>query len=338
MKSTDTRPLGKSGLDIGVFGLGCAPLAGLYRATSDAEAEAALRGAWDAGVRYFDTAPYYGYTRSEHRVGQVLRDYPREDFVLSTKVGRLMKPAPAVKEDNGWFDPLPFRPVYDYRHDAILRSFEDSQQRLGMDRIDILLVHDIGRLTHGEQHDHYWRQLTDGGGFRALEALRSSGQVKAVGLGVNEWEAVWDAMQAFDLDCTLLAGRYTLLEQQTLSPLLEACTARGVGILLGGPFNSGILAGGVKGNRKFNYAEAPAEVIERVAALEAVCARFDVPLPAAALQFPMAHPAVASCLPGGRSAAQLRQNIDWFERPIPPAFWQALRAQGLLDPAAPVPA
>lgn len=334
MKVSDLRKLPHSDVSLGVFGMGGAPLGGLYQTVSDSDAAVLLDGAWAAGLRYFDTAPYYGYTLSERRLGAKLATLPRASFVLSTKVGRLMRPDAGVQPgDDGWAQPLPFRPLYDYSYDGVMRSFEDSLQRLGLARIDILYVHDIGRTTHGEQHQHYWQQLTRAGGFRALETLREQGQVAAIGLGVNEWQVVHDSMQEIRLDCTLLAGRYTLLEQTSLTPLLEQCTLHGNAIVIGGPFNSGVLAG----NNKFNYADAPAHIVERVAALKQVCQAFDVPLPAAALQFPMAHPAVVSCIPGAHNLAQLQQNIDWFEQAIPPELWQALREGGLIDERAPVP-
>lgn len=334
MHSNDLVQLPRGGLKLTALGMGCAVIGGLYRPCSDAEARKAIDDAWDLGVRYFDTAPYYGFTLSEHRLGSALRERARDDFVISSKVGRLMRPDPGVRPgDSGWAAPMPFRPVYDYSYGGILRSHEDSLQRLGMTHIDILFVHDIGRVTHGELHQHYWEQLTAGGGFRALAELRSSGQVGAIGLGVNEWEAVYDSMQEIDLDCTLLAGRYTLLEQASLFPLLEACERQGNAIVIGGPFNSGILAG----NRKFNYEDAPEEMVRRVEQLEAVCREFGVPLQAAALQFPMAHPAVVSCIPGSRDGAQLRQNAAWFDQPIPDALWTAFKAAGLIDERAPVP-
>jgi D-threo-aldose 1-dehydrogenase len=215
-----------------------------------------------------------------------------------------------------------------------MRSYEDSLQRLGTARIDILYVHDIGAMTHADRHAHYWAQLTVGGGFRALTELRESGAVRAIGLGVNEWEIVVDAMNEAALDVVLLAGRYTLLEQTALEPLLNACVRAKTAIVAGGVFNSGVLAG----NGKFNYGDAPAEVIDKVQRLTQVCERFDVPLPAAALQFPFAHPAVVSCLIGARSVAQLQQNIAWLERPIPAAYWRALRDEGLIAVNVPVPA
>jgi D-threo-aldose 1-dehydrogenase len=333
MSATDTCLLAGR-LAMGCMGLGCAQLGGLYQPMTDDAARAIVDAAWELGIRHFDTAPYYGFTLSEHRLGAALRQRPRADCVVSTKVGRLMRPDAGVRPgDSGWAAPLPFRPHFDYTHDGILRSHEDSLQRLGMDYIDILYVHDIGRVTHGAQHAHYWDQLTAGGGLRALQRLRDEGSVRAIGLGVNEWEVVAEALDVCDLDCALLAGRYTLLEHAAALPLLDRCAARGVGIVIGGPFNSGILAG----VRKFDYEEAPAAVVARVDAIAAVCRAFDVPLPAAALQFPMAHPAVVACIPGAQDAAQLRQNAAWFAQPIPAALWQALARDGLLDPGAPLP-
>ncbi|TWI69737.1 D-threo-aldose 1-dehydrogenase [Pseudoduganella lurida] len=333
MESIGTRSLAQRGLSMGCMGLGCAQLGGLYQPMAEEEARAIVDTAWSLGIRYFDTAPYYGYTLSERRLGAALRDRARDDYVVSTKVGRLMVPDDTVQPgDSGWAAPLPFRPQFDYTHDGILRSHEGSLQRLGLDRIDILYVHDIGRVTHGARHAHYWHQLTEGGGFRALLRLRDEGAVRAIGLGVNEWEVVADALDVCDIDCALLAGRYTLLEQGALA-LLDHCAARGVGIVIGGPFNSGILAG----VRKFDYADAPDAVIARADALAAACRDFDVPLPAAALQFPMAHPAVVSCIPGAQNPEQLRQNAAWFAAPIPADVWQALARDGLIDPHAPLP-
>ena len=321
-------------MEITPLGLGCAQLGGLYDPMAEADALALVDAAWDLGIRYFDTAPYYGFTLSEHRLGAALRARPRDAYVVSTKVGRLMRPDPGVRPGEcGWAAPLPFRPHYDYTYDAVLRSHEDSLQRLGLDRVDILYVHDIGRVTHGAQHAHYWSQLTEGGGFRALQRLRDEGAIEGFGLGVNEWEAVADALDVCALDYVLLAGRYTLLEQASRAPLMDRCARAGTRVVIGGPFNSGILAG----TNKFNYEDAPADVVERVRAIGAVCREFDVPVQAAALQFPMAHPAVVSCIPGAQSIAQLRQNAQWFGQPLPAGLWDALRGAGLLDPAAPVP-
>ncbi|WP_310633687.1 aldo/keto reductase [Paraburkholderia sp.] len=335
---TQRRRIGRTALEVSALGLGTAPLGGLYRDLSDEEARATVDAAWSAGVRYFDTAPHYGHTKAEHRLGDALRRYPRHEYVLSTKVGRRFVPRThAYDGGEGWQNPLPFEAIYDYTRDGILRSFEDSQMRLGLVDIDMLLVHDIGRFTHGDRNAHYWRQLSEGGGFRALDELRASGAVKAIGFGVNEREVIRDAMREFDIDCALLAGRYTLLEQQPLDDLLPACVERGVSILLGGAFNSGILARGVSGDRKFNYGDAPPEVVERVARLEAVCRRYDAPLAAAALQFPYAHPAVATVLTGARSAAELQENVASFETALPAELWLALRDEGLVDARAPLP-
>lgn len=334
MRADATITLPRCGLALTRLGMGCAQLGGLYHPSSAETAHAAVDAAWDLGLRYFDTAPYYGFTLSEHRLGAALRRRPRNQYVISTKVGRLMRPAADVRPgESGWADPLPFRPHYDYSYDGVLRSHEDSLQRLGMDRVDILFVHDIGAYTHGGRHQHYWRQLTAGGGFRALEELRRDGRVRAIGLGVNEWEAVHAAMQECALDCTLLAGRYTLLDQAALAPLLDDCVRHGNAIVLGGPFNSGILAG----TRKFDYGDAPDDVVARVRALATACAEFGVPLPAAALQFPLGHPAVACCLPGAHDAAQWHQSAAWFEQPVDPALWSTLKARGLLAADAPVP-
>jgi len=331
------RHIGRTSIEATALSLGTAPLGGLYRDLTEEEAQATVDAAWDAGIRFFDTAPHYGHTKAEHRLGDALRRRPRGEYVLSTKVGRRFVPRTHPDDGReGWQNPLPFEAVYDYTYDGILRSFEDSQQRLGIVDIDILLVHDIGRFTHGDRHPHYWKQLTEGG-FRALDELRSRGSVKAIGFGVNEREVILDAIAEFDIDCALLAGRYTLLEQAPLDDLLPTCAGRGISILLGGAFNSGILARGVEGDPKFNYGAAPPEVIERVARLEAVCRAHGTPLAAAALQFPYAHPVVATVLNGARSVAELRENVASFERPVPPALWRALRDEGLLDPRAPVP-
>ncbi|RQH00622.1 aldo/keto reductase [Paraburkholderia dinghuensis] len=333
-----TRRIGRTALDVTALGLGTAPLGGLYRDLSEEDAQATVDAALEAGIRFFDTAPHYGHTKAEHRLGAALRRHPRSEYAISTKVGRRFVPRTHPYDGSeGWDRPLPFEAIYDYTYGSILRSFEDSQQRLGIVDIDIVLIHDIGRYTHGEHNEHYWRQLTEGGGFRALDELRASGAVKAVGLGVNEREVILELMREFDIDCALLAGRYTLLEQAPLDDLLPECVARNVSILLGGAFNSGILAHGLSGERKFNYGDAPPEILERVARLDDVCRSFGVPLAAAALQFPYAHPAIATVLNGARSAAEVRENVTSFEAAIPAGLWVALRDQGLVDSRAPLP-
>ncbi|MDQ0349229.1 aldo/keto reductase [Ancylobacter vacuolatus] len=333
MKVGDRRIHARSGVSLTGMGLGCAQMGNLYRVTPYAEAAGAFEAAWDAGIRTFDTAPFYGYTRSELRLGTMLTERPRADYTVSTKVGRVMTPDPSVGvEEDGFAEPLPFRPVYDYTHDGIMRSFEASQSRLGILSPDILYVHDIGRFTHGARHAQYWGQLTEGGGFRALTRLREQGAIKAFGLGVNEFEVIAAAIEVADLDICMLAGRYTLLEQQSLA-FMDSCAARGIGIVVAGPFNSGILAG----SAKFNYGDAPADIVARVEALRAACAAEGVNLQTAALHFPLAHPAALTVVSGARNAAQVRDNVERFEAAVPSAFWTRLKERGLIADSAPVP-
>jgi D-threo-aldose 1-dehydrogenase len=264
-------------------------------------------------------------------MGDLLR---HTDYVLSDKVGRLLRPGPvADPSEFGMVDPLPFHVVYDYGYDAIMRAFEDSLQRLGLDRIDILLAHDIGSFTHGDENIRHFRDLTEGG-YRAMDELRRAGHVKAIGLGVNENEVCMDALGIGDWDVFLLAGRYTLLEQTPMQGLFPACRAAGTTIICGGPFNSGVLVG----REMWNYAAAPAAIVDRVKALGAVADEFAVPLPAAALQFPLANDIITSVIPGPRDAGELRQILDWFDMPVPDEFWAALKSRDLLAADTPVPA
>jgi D-threo-aldose 1-dehydrogenase len=328
------RPVSDTGLTVTALGLGTAPLGGLYADVPRAQALATLERAWDLGIRYFDTAPMYGLTRSEHLTGHVLRE--RADYVLSTKVGRLMTTERAGRRlppeppknplDPGFHNALPFREVFDYSYDAVMRSYDDSQQRMGLARIDMLFVHDIGPVTHGEAHAHHWQALTRGGGFRALQELKAAGDIKGFGLGVNEWQVIRDALEETDLDCCMLAGRYSLLDRDAEESFLPLAQARGVALALGGVYNSGILAAPPGGRQKFNYADAPAEVLARVAALRGVCADHGVALPAAAIRFPMRHPAVTCVVIGAKTPEQLQQNADWFAADLPEALWPDLDA------------
>ncbi|OAS25556.1 aldo/keto reductase [Methylobacterium platani] len=332
MHPATPRTHARTGLTLTALGLGGAQMGGLYQATRLDEAAGAVGAAWERGIRYFDTAPFYGFTRAERRLGTLLTEHPREAYLVSTKVGRVMVPDPGVGPmEEGYADPLPFRPTFDYSHDGVLRSFEASRQRLGLVAPDILFVHDIGRVTHGERHAHHWEQLTTGGGFRALTRLREEGAVRAIGLGVNEWEIVAEAVAAADLDICMLAGRYTLLEQESLG-LMDDCARRGIGIAVAGAFNSGLLAG----QNTFNYAEAPPAIAARADALRAACAEEGVRLEAAALQFPLLHPAALTVVTGARDAAQVAANAAWFATPIPDGFWTRLKARGLLHDAVPV--
>jgi D-threo-aldose 1-dehydrogenase len=328
----EKRQIGKTGLEITTLGLGCASLAGIFTDVPADQARATISHALDVGINYVDTAPQYGYGRSEHLVGDVLRER-RAGTVLSTKVGRKLKPVTGWSEPHNWVNPLPFNQVYDYSYDGVMRSYEDSLQRLGMNGVDILYVHDIGTATHGvEGNKPLWKQL-ETGGYRALRELRDSGAVKAIGLGVNEWQVLMDAFALGDWDVFLLAGRYTLLEQTSLSPFMTTCLERGASVVIGGPFNSGILVGG----STFNYAKAPQAIVDRVKALETVCQDFGVALPAAALQFPLTHPAVCNVLPGPKSPEELDGILKWWDAKIPDALWVELANQGLLAAGTPMP-
>ncbi len=334
------RELGRTGLEICTLGFGGAGIGNLYRPLSDADAAAAVRESYAAGVRYFDTAPYYGFGLSELRIGAALRGVTAQP-VISTKVGRSLLPTGPQDENvgrEGYFSPRPFAPVYHYGYDSVMRSHAESLERLGDASIDILFCHDIGRLTHGAAHETRIREFLDGG-YRAMRELRGSGAVRAIGLGVNEWQVCVELLEHCELDCIMLAGRYTLLEQPSLATLLPICEARRVSIVCAGPFNSGILAAGSRAADRshYDYAPPPPAVVERVRRLEQLCEEFGVPLQAAALQFPLGHPAVASVVAGCSSGAEARNNAAMFSHPIPHQFWTALRDRGLVDSRAPLP-
>ena len=339
MQVDDKRRLGKSGVEVTIMGFGGAPLGNMYRAFSDAEAHATVAACYDAGIRYFDTAPLYGFGQSEHRLGEALRRKGRDDFVLSSKVGRLLKPGDPATLDHGQFkESLPFAQVYDYSYDGVLRSLEDSLQRLGTYRIEILLVHDLDVWTHGSEEARRARvEEFMAGGYRAMVKLREDGAVRAIGAGVNETAACQDLAERGDFDCFLLAGRYTLLEQAPLDEFLPLCERRRIALIIGGAYNTGILATGATPGAYFQYAPAPEEIMERVRRIEAVCARHGVRLPTAALQFPLGHPAVATVIPGTRSPAEVAQNVEIFTPKIPADFWAELKHEGLLRADAPTP-
>lgn len=338
MKPTDKKKFGRTALEVTRMGFGTAPLGNQFRAVTEDDARAVIKGAWDAGLRYFDTAPMYGLGLAEHRLGESLRSFPRDEYVLSTKVGRLLKPVPEGNVTSAfWVDPPPFEIVHDYSYDAVMRSFEDSLQRLGVSRVDILFIHDIDVWTHGpDLQAQYFRTAMDSG-FKALEKLRSEGVVSAIGVGCNEWQVCEAALRERDFDCFLLAGRYTLLEQDALDTFLPLCEERDVAIVLGGGFNSGILATGPIKGAHYNYAEAEEPILERVRQIEAVCKKFDVSMKAAALQFVLAHPCIPTNIPGTRTKTHLDQNLGLIEAPIPVEFWAALKKEGLIRENAPTP-
>ena len=330
--SIKSRALGTTGLEVSELGLGTAAMAGNHRPVSEDDHRGAIEEALDGGITFLDTAPFYGFCRSEHYAGDALRD--RSGWTLSTKAGRLFTPGPAPQAEAAeWPGSFPFKQTYDYSYDGVMRSYEDSLQRLGLDHIDVLLLHDIGEMQHGAEANAPLFKDAMTGGYKALDELRRNGNIKAIGLGVNEKEVCLQAMQHGHWDAFLLAGRYTLLEQSALDDLLHECAQAGTGIILGGPFNSGILAGG----NTWNYSAAPARVVEKARLLDKVCSSHGVPLPAAALQLPVAHPLVATVIPGPRSRAEVREIFDWWSHDIPASLWSDLKTEGLMHPDTPTP-
>jgi D-threo-aldose 1-dehydrogenase len=324
-------------LDFTALGFGGASLGNFNRRLTNEEALAILQTSWEQGIRYFDTAPMYGHGLAETRVGWFLREKPRDEFLLSTKVGRLLHRCNETERDTRFVD-VPLRRVqYDYSYDGVMRSLEASFERLGADSLDIALCHDIDVFTHGsvEASTRRTREFLDGG-VRALSDLRAQGVLKAIGLGVNEWQVSETVARNSDLDLFLLAGRYTLLEQEALDSFLPLCERRGIGVIIGGPFNSGILATGPGPGAKFNYQDAPEAVLTRVREIQAVCASYDVTLRDAALQFPGLHPAVVTVVPGGVTPEEVLANRRSMDCVIPASLWRDLMARGLLRDDAPV--
>ena len=331
------RPLGRSALVVSALGFGAAPLGDLYARLDDDAAVDAVDEAARRGVTLFDTAPLYGRGLSEHRVGRALRRRPRDAFVLSTKVGRIYAAAPrGVRNAEGYAGGLPFEGRFDYSRDGALRSLEHSLLRLGLDRVDIALIHDIDPWTHGRDADARQREALDGA-WRALSDLRSQGVVRAIGIGVNDADVCVRFAEAADPDCVLLAGRYSLLEQGALDTFLPLAQSRGIGVMLGGVFNSGILATGAKPGAKYDYRDASPEVLDRVARIQAVCRAHGVALAHAAVRFPLGHPAVSSIVLGAVSRDEVGRNLAAFGADIPAALWSDLVAERLLRADAPLP-
>ena len=337
MNPIETRKLGRTGVKLTQFGFGAARLGELFLRVSEEDSLATLQQVWKHGVRYFDTAPLYGFGLSEHRVGSFLYQQPRREFVLSTKVGRVLR-APEVKADFKaplFLGGLPFDHVFDYSYDGIMRSFEDSLQRLRLNSIDLLVIHDLELGYHGTELQGYQDQLS-GSGWRALENLRSTGEIRAIGAGINEQGVIPRFLERFDLDFFVLAWSYTLLEQEALEEL-PLCQARNVGIILAAVFNSGILVTGAVEGAKYNYQDAPAEVLEKVSRIEQICRRHNVSMAAAALQFPLAHPCVTSVIPGAVHPREVEENLGYFQEEIPAALWAELKAEGFIRQDAPTP-
>jgi D-threo-aldose 1-dehydrogenase len=327
-----------TGLNLPPIGFGTAPLGNLYRAVDDQTAEATITAALEAGLFYADTAPYYGFGLAETRLGRAIAG--NRDVVVSTKVGRVLEPlATAERDRHGFVDAPAFAPVYDYSRDGIMRSYEASLKRLGRDRVDILYVHDIGRRVHGAAHDARMSELLDKGGFAALEELRDQKAVSAIGVGVNETEVCLELMERVSLDIILLAGRYTLLEQSPIDDLFPRCAATGTALVLAGVYNSGILALGADAPAAhYDYAGVPDAIRQRVRAIERICEAHQVTLPAAALQFVLAHPQAASVIVGLASPDEVRATMANIAAPVPDGLWSDLKAAGVLRADVPIPA
>lgn len=335
------KRLGKTDIFLPQVGIGGSDMGNRNRVRPPQEATETVNAAISAGLNYFDTAPYYGLGLAERRIGDVLRDFPRGDFIISTKVGRMLKPDETVDPStprHGFHTSMPFKVAFDYSYDGIMRSWENSLHRLGLARVDLLFVHDIGSYAHGPEHDAHWRQFI-GGGLKALNELKAGGQIKAFGFGVNETAVCDQMLEEGEIDCFLLAGRYTLLDHAGALPFLDRCAHRQVGVIAAGPYNSGLLAGGTRrtGALRYDYGAAPPEVLSRLHKLEALCEKHDVSLSSAALQFGFAHPAVACVLPGVAGAARVADTVALAEADIPAEFWLEMRESNAIDPDVPLP-
>jgi D-threo-aldose 1-dehydrogenase len=340
MSQIQTRPIGKTTAQVTQFGFGCAPLGDLFEAISEAQAQQTLQAAWDAGVRYFDTAPFYGYGKSEHRLGYFLRQQPRQDFLISTKVGRVLRAARnlAAFDKGSWADPLPFEFTVDFTYDGIMRSYEDSLQRLGLPSVDFLVIHDLDFYFHQTEARvrAYLNQLFTSG-WRALDELRRSGAIQGVGAGINETGMIPRFLELVNLDFFLVAKGYNLLSQEMLEREFALCAERGISIVIGAVFASGILATGAVPGARYFYAPASEEMLAKTRRIEAICQRHGVPLPAAALQFLLAQPLVSAIIPGALTPEQVQTNVNLLQHPIPATFWADLKRDELVRADAPVP-
>ncbi len=334
------RKLGATDVTISEFGFGGAPLGELFEPVSEEQAQATLTAAWEGGIRYFDTAPYYGYGKSEHRLGHFLRQQQRHEFVLSTKIGRVLTPARdhATFDPGGWVGGLPFDFHYDYGYDGIMRSYEDSLQRLGLPSVDLLLIHDLDAFFWDtDQRLTAYEQQLRASGWRALEELKRDGRIRAIGAGINRAPAIPRLLDLVDLDFFIVAMPYTLLDQGVLDDEFPRCQARDVGIVIGSPFASGILVTGPVPGARYAYGEANEQILAHTRRIQAVCERHGVPLPCAALHFALAHPSVAAIIPGGFQPEHVRQNLGFYASKIPVDLWAELKAEDLLRADAPTP-
>jgi D-threo-aldose 1-dehydrogenase len=334
------RKLGSTDVEVTEVGFGGAPIGDLFVRVPEDQAQATLAAAWEGGIRYYDTAPYYGYGKSEHRVGHFLRQQPRAEFVLSTKIGRVLTPTrdPASFDPGGWIGGLPFDFHYDYGYDGVMRSWEDSQQRLGLPSIDLLLIHDLdGFFWDTEQKLSAHEQQLRASGWRALEQLKRDGRIRAIGAGINKSTAVRRILDLVDVDFFIVAMPYTLLDQGVLDDEFPRCQERGVGVVIGSPFASGILVTGPVEGARYAYSPASPEILEKTRRIQAVCERHDVALPCAAIHFALAHPSVAAIIPGGMEPDHVRQNLAWRQQAVPADLWTELKGEGLIRQDAPTP-
>ncbi len=337
--SLQSRRVGSTRLSLPTFGFGSAHLGGLYERVSGDVAKLTLDAAWSGGVRYFDTAPYYGRGLAEHRVGSCLIDKPRDEFVLTTKIGRYFRRPgdPRSFERAPWGGGLNMEIVWDYSYDGVMRSYEQSLLRLGLDTVDGLLIHDPEAEIHGDRHAERMRDMA-GSGIKALEELKRAGQIKAIGMGLNATDSLETIAPMVKLDFVIVAMPYTLLDQSALANGMQRCVENGISIVIGAPYASGILATGPGPAAHYRYGIATEDIQNKVRGIQEVCSAHGVNLKAAALQFPLAHPAVVSVIPGGARPEEVTENIAMASAPIPAAFWASLKTEGLIDPEAPVPA
>ena len=339
MSSIPKRSL-RTGVELSTLGFGGAPLGELFAPVSETEAQETLQAAWDAGIRYYDTAPFYGYGKSEHRLGHFLRQQKRKDFILSSKVGRVLTATRDLDsfDKGGWIGGLPFDYRFDYSYDGIMRSWEDSLQRLGLSSIDVLLIHDLDSFFHDSEQRfsaHVNQLITSG--WRALDELRSQGLIKAGGTGLNRMGALPRLIDAVDLDLSIVAMPYTLLDQEVLEEEFPLCEEHGVRIVIGAVFASGILVSGPTEGARYAYDTASPEILDKTRRIQEVCQRHDVPLPAAAMQFPLGHPLVSAIIPGAMEPSHIQTNAKWFQHEIPADIWAELKTEGLLREDAPTP-
>lgn len=330
------RRLGATDIRLPMLGFGAAPIGNLYTEVTDDEAVRAIGAALENGIRYFDTAPYYGYGLSESRLGWGLKGVPRDSVRISTKVGRRIYEDAGREPGREGFAVAGWKAEFDYSRDGVMRSFESSLKRLGTDRVDILLLHDIGRLTHGDRHPILLRQALDEA-LPAMAELKSSGACGAIGIGVNEQEIAVELLPLFPLDCVMLAGRYTLLEQHASRRIMQEAQARNVGVLIAGPYSSGLMSDARAPGSTYNYAPVEPQVLQHAQRIYAICAAHGVDVGAAALQFPLGHPAVTSVVAGMRNEEEAMSAARRSGAHVPAGLWRQLRSEGLLQDWAETP-